>query len=165
MTSVRQIPTKKDPTKFLKAGVIEDLTGEIAYVAFHKTLFGPKENPELGCNSLIEQEKKVIMSGKLQKREEGNPQIIVESIKPVENSNIITLDFKDELPFETVMALKTVLANFKGSDPLVIIADNNGVKQRVLASSNFWLSATNDMVQTIERQFGNVLNVSINSLE
>ena len=157
LTSVRQIPTKKDPTKFLKAGVIEDLTGEIAYVAFHKTL--------QECNSLIEQEKKVIMSGKLQKREESNPQIIVESIKPVENSNIITLEFKEELPFETVMALKSILANFKGSDPLVIVADNNGIKQRILASSNFWLNATNDMVQAIERQFGNVLNISINSLE
>ena len=143
--------------KFLKAGVIEDLTGEIAYVAFHKTL--------QECNSLIEQDKKVIMSGKLQKREEGNPQIIVESIKPVENSNIITIEFKDELPFETVMALKSVMANFKGSDPLVIIADNNGIKQRILASSNFWLNATNDMVQTLERQFGNVMKISINSLE
>ena len=105
------------------------------------------------------------MSGKLQKREESNPQIIVESIKPVDNSNIITIEFNDELPFETVMALKTVLANFKGSDPLVLVADNNGIKQKVLASSNFWLNATNDMVQAIEKQFGNVLNISINSLE
>ena len=45
LTPVRQIPTKKDPTKFLKAGVIEDLTGKIEFVAFHKTL--------QVCNSLI----------------------------------------------------------------------------------------------------------------
>ena len=157
LTSVRQIPTKKDPTKFLKAGVIEDLTGEIAFVAFHKTL--------QECNSLLEQEKKVIMSGKLQKREEGNPQIIVENIKPVENSNIVSIKFKQEIPFETVIAIKDTLVKFKGSDPLVFIADNNGIETKVLASSNFWLNASNDLVQSLEKQFNQFISLSINSLE
>ena len=157
LTSVRQIPTKKDPTKFLKAGVIEDLTGKIEFVAFHKTL--------QVCNSLIEQEKKVIMSGKFQKKEEGNTQIIVESIKPVENSNIVTLSLNKDIKFETLIALKDLLANFKGSDPLVIKADNNGEQTRILVSSNFWTNASNDLTQALEKNFKEVLSVDINSLE
>ncbi len=157
LTSVRQIPTKKDPAKFLKAGVIEDLTGEIAFVAFHKTL--------QEYNTFIEQEKKVIMSGKLQKREEGTSQIIVESIKPVENSNIVTISFKKETPFEMLVAIKDTFANYRGSDPLVFKTDNNGIETRVLASSNFWLNASNELTQTLEKKFGECISVSIKSLE
>ncbi|MBE7704234.1 MAG: DNA polymerase III subunit alpha [Cyanobacteria bacterium SIG29] len=157
LTSVRQIPTKKDPTKFLKAGVIEDLTGEIAFVAFHKTL--------QNYNSLIEQEKKIIMSGKLQKKEDSSPQIIVESIKPVENSNIVTITLNKNINFETIIAIKDELVNFKGSDPLIIKADNNGTEQRVLVSPNFWTNATNDLTQNLEKKFKDLISININSLE
>ena len=136
---------------------IEDLTGKIEFVAFHKTL--------QVCNSLIEQEKKVIMSGKFQKKEEGSAQIIVESIKPVENSNIVTLSLNKDIKFETLIALKDLLANFKGSDPLVIKADNNGEQTRILVSSNFWTNASNDLTQALEKNFKEVLSVDINSLE
>ena len=157
LTSVRQIPTKKDPTKFLKAGVIEDLTGKIEFVAFHKTL--------QVCNSLIEAEKKVIMSGKFQKKEEGSAQIIVESIKPVENSNIVTISINKEFKFEKLVALKDMLANFKGSDPLIFKIDNNGEETKILVSSNFWTNASNDLTQAIERNFKEELSITISSLE
>ncbi len=157
LSSVKQIATKKDPTKFLKTGVIEDLTGEVPFVAFHKTL--------QNYNSLIETEKKVIISGRYQKREEGSTQIIIESVKPVENSNIVTLGLKKDISFETLIALKDLLANFKGSDPLVIKADNNGEETRILASSSFWINSTNDMIQSVEKQFSKVAEISVNSLE
>lgn len=157
LSSVRQIATKKDPTKFLKAGIIEDLTGEIAFVAFHKTL--------QNYNSFIEPEKKVIISGKYQKREEGNVQIIVESVKPVDNSNIVTISLNKDVPFEALIAIKDSIANFKGSDPLVFKADNNGEETKILVSSNFWINASNDMTQTLEKQFSKYINISVNSLE
>ena len=157
LSSVRQIATKKDPTKFLKAGTIEDLTGEIAFVAFHKTL--------QNYNSLLETEKKVIISGKYQKKEENNSQIIIESVKPVDNSNIVTITFKKEIPFETIIAIKDLLAQYKGTDPLVFKADNNGETTKILASSNFWLNTSNDLIQSIEKNFSDILKVEINSLE
>lgn len=157
LSSVRQIATKKDPTKFLKAGNIEDLTGEIPFVVFHKIL--------QSYNSLIESEKKVIMSGKYQKREEGQAQIIVESVKPVENSNIVTISLSSEVKFETLMAMKDILAQYKGSDPLVFKADNNGEDVKVLVSSNFWTNACNDLTQVLEKNFGDKITVSVSSLE
>lgn len=157
LSSVRQIATKKDPTKFLKAGTIEDLTGEIAFVAFHKTL--------QECNSLLEAEKKVIISGKYQKREENSAQIVIESVKPVDNSNIITVSLKKDVPFETIIALKDSLSQYKGTDPLVIKADNNGKETKILASPNFWLNASNELAQKLEKQFSAEISVSINSLD
>ena len=38
-------------------------------------------------------------------------QIIVENIKPVENSNIVTIKFKQEIPFEALIAIKDTLVN------------------------------------------------------
>lgn len=158
ISSVRQIATKKDPTKFLKAGVIEDLTGEIPFVAFHKTL--------QNYNSFIDAEKKVIISGKYQKREENSTQIIVETVKPVDNSNIVTITLKKEIPFETLIAIKDSLVNFKGTDPLVFkTTDNNGEETKILVSSNFWINATNEMVQSLEKQFSEFISISISSLE
>ena len=157
MQGIRQRTSElKDPTKFLKAGTIEDLTGEIDFVAFHKTL--------QEYNSLLEPEKKVIISGKYQKREEGSSQIVIESVKPVDNSNIITIALKKEVPFETIIAIKDSLIQYKGTDPLVFKADNNGEEKKILASPNFWLSASNDLTQKLEKQFSDFISVKINSL-
>ena len=139
----------------LKSGVIEDLTGEVPFVAFHKTLEQ--------CNSLLDTEKKVIISGKFNKREENNVQIIVESVKPVENSNIVTISFKGEMPFEKIVAMKDLLSKYRGNDPLVVKPD--GDERRILASSNFWLETSNDFGQNLERNFGDNITVSVKSLE
>lgn len=157
LTQVRQIPLKKDPTKFLKAGVIEDLTGKLEFVAFHKTL--------QEYNSFLETEKKVILSGKFQKRDEDSKQIIIESVKPVDNSNIITIEIKQEMPFEDIVKLKDLLCDFKGSDPLMfkVITDKNPVK--ILSAANFWVTASNEMVQIVEKNFKNLVAVNIKSLD
>ncbi len=157
LSFVRRAATKKDPSKFLKSGIIEDLTGEIAFVAFHQTL--------QAYNSLIEQENKVILSGKLQKREGGQLQIIVDSVKPVENSNIVTISILQDISFEKLIALKDMLATFKGSDPLVFKTNTNGEETKVLASSNFWINASNELTHNIEKNFAGDVKVSINSPE
>ena len=157
ISSVRTIQTKKDATKFLKAGVIEDLTGEIEFVAFHKTL--------QSYNTLLEAEKKVIISGKYQKKSDDISQIIVETVKPVENGNIVTLSLKNDVKFEKLISLKDTLANFKGDDPLVIKADNNGEEARILVNSSFWTHASNDLTQELNQKYSDILEVSISSLE
>ncbi len=157
LTQVRQIPLKKDPTKFLKAGVIEDLTGKLEFVAFHKTL--------QEYNSFIETEKKVIFSGKFQKREDDNSQIIVESVKPVENSNIVTITVHKEISFEEIVKLKDLLVNFKGSDPLLFNIESTEPSIRILSASNFWVNATNELTQALERNFGGIVSTSIKSLD
>lgn len=158
LSQVRQIPTKKDPTKFLKAGVIEDLTGNVEFVAFHKTL--------INYNSFIEAEKKVILSGKIQRRDEDQYNIIVDSVKPVDNSNIVTLSLKDEMRFEELVGLKDMLAHFKGSDPLVVhLKEPDGKDTRILCNSHFWVDANNELVHAVNNNFAGRVDISVKSLD
>ena len=158
LTQVRQIPTKKDPTKFLKAGVIEDLTGKVEFVAFHKTL--------IDYNSFIENEKKVILSGKIQKKDEDQYNIIVDSVKAIENSNIVTLSLLDEMKFEDLVAVKDVLARFKGGDPLVLsLKEPDGSNARILSDSHFWVESSNELIHAINNNFANRVSISVKSLD
>ena len=158
LSQVRQIPTKKDPTKFLKAGIIEDLTGKVEFVAFHKTL--------VEYNSFIDSEKKVILSGKVQRRDEDSYNIIVDSVKPVENSNIVTLSINEELPFEEIVGLKDLIVHYKGTDPLVIKTKSPEAGEvRILCASNFWVNAANEFSFAIKNNYNNKIEVSVNSLD
>lgn len=158
LSQIRQIPTRKDPTKFLKAGIIEDLTGKVEFVAFHKTL--------MEYNSFLESEKKVIISGKISKRDEDSFSVVVDSVKPVENSNIVTVSLKEDMQFEDLVSLKDMLARFKGSDPLVLKLDSpdaNGV--RVLCGSGFWVNSTNELTYALRTNYGQKIEVSVKSLD
>ena len=158
LSQVRQIPTKKDPTKFLKAGIIEDLTGKVEFVAFHKTL--------IDYNSFIETEKKVIISGKIQKRDEDQFNIVVDSVKSIDNSNIVTLLLKEEMKFEELVGLKDMLAHFKGGDPLVLnIQEQDGKNSRILSASHFWVEASNELVHAVNNNFAKKVEISIKSLD
>lgn len=158
VNSVRVIPTKKDPTKFLKSGIIEDLTGKIEFVAFNKTLEK--------CGSLIDSDKKLIMSGKFQAREEQGGQIIVENVKAIENSNIVTLNVKEEMSFEQIMSLKSLISQFKGSDPLFFSVKTPYDKEpvKIVTGSQAWVNASNDFAQKVESLYKDKITVSIDSL-
>lgn len=160
LSQVKQIPTKKDPTKFIKTGIIEDLTGNIEFIAFNKTL--------QEYNSFINSEQKAIICGKFQKRDDDRLQIVIDTVKPVENSNIVTIELP-EMSFENIVALKDTLLRYKGSDPVIFkIVQNNGTQNdkpvKVLTSSMFWVSASNDMSSELKQNFQGV-KVLINSMD
>lgn len=158
LSLVRQIPTKKDPTKFLKSGIIEDLTGKVEFVAFHKTL--------QEFNSFLESEKKVIISGKLQRRDEDQFNIIVDTVKPVENSNIVTLSIEDELAFEDMIALKDLLVRHKGTDPLVLkLKSPEANNAKILCASNFWVNSSNDLTYAIKNNYNDKIKIAVSSLD
>lgn len=152
--SMRQIPTKKDPSKFLKMGTIEDLTSKVDYVAFHKTL--------LSCGSFIENGQKVIMTGKLQRRDEQNVQIVVDSVIPVENINIVNVFVKSQdVPFETLVCFKDYLSSHKGHDPVVFHTFEE--ENKIVASSHFWVETSNDFVNEANRKFAGVFELLLES--
>ena len=172
LSSVRKIPTKKDPLKFITVGTVEDLTGSIEFVSFPKKEKKSKNKNEEESNVeaddyniYLQPEKKVIISGKFRVKDEDTIQIVVENVKPVENSNLVTLELKNELSFEKIMEIKSVLAKFKGDDPLIIKINSEKEPVKILASSNFWVKASNDLTQTMDKVFAQDLTTSINSLE
>ena len=155
--SVRLITTKQN--KFLKVGIIEDLTGTVEFVAYSEVLNQ--------YNSIIEPESKVIIAGKVQFRgdDESRASIIVENVRKVENCNIVQISLNNESKFENLVAVKDLLIKYKGGDPVIFNIGNNGSSIKVLASHNFWIQANNDLENMINSRFSPDISLSIKSLE
>ncbi|HBH19217.1 MAG TPA: hypothetical protein DDX14_09855 [Cyanobacteria bacterium UBA9579] len=157
ISSVRLITTKTN--KLLKVGTIEDLTGNVGFVAYSEVLNE--------YNSLLETEAKVILAGKTQFRgdEETTVSIILNSVKPVDNCNIVNLYFNEDCKFEDIVAVKDLLLQHKGSDPIILNVGSNGNKLKMLAASNYWVQTTNELQNKITSQFRDKVSLSIKSLD
>src|SRR5574344_249833 len=155
ITAARQIPTKKDPTKFIMFLTLEDLTGKVELVAFNKIINEYKE--------FLQTEQKVIISGKVQHREEDQTSVLIDSVKPVENSNLVTITVKEELKYEELCAIKNILAEHHGSDPVLFnVLETN---DKILTASIFWVASSNDLVNNLKKNFPDKIDVTIKSMD
>ena len=159
VTATRQIPTKKDPSKFLRFVTLEDLTGKVDCVCFHKKLM------EFG--ELLIQDNKVVITGKVQHRgEEGAVSVLIDNVKSVENSNIVTLELKRDVKYEELCGIKNILAKHHGDDPVMFkMPPIDGYSTKILTAPIFWVSSTNDLVSHMQQVFPNTMNVTIRSLD
>jgi DNA polymerase-3 subunit alpha len=157
ITTAKQIPTKKDPSKFIKFITVEDLSGKIEVVVFNKKL--------VEFDSFLQSEQKVIISGKVSRRDEGSISILLETAKPVENSNIFTLELLEEITYEELVALKDILVRYNGSDPVIIKVSSGEDDVRIISSSIFWVNSSNDLVSTINKNFSKKVAIDIKSLD
>ena len=158
ITSSKQIPTKKDPTKFIKFCTVEDLTGKVETIAFNTKL------AEYG--TFLQNEQRVIISGKISRRtEEEPPVIIVDTVKTVDNSNIFTIELLDEIKFEELVMLKNTLCKNAGSDPVAFKIKDDSGEHKVLTASMFWVNSSNDLVNTLKHEFKDRIDIDIRSLD
>jgi hypothetical protein len=105
------------------------------------------------------------MSAKIQKRDEDQFNIIVDSVKSVDNSNIVTITIKEEMSFEELVSMKDMLARFRGGDPLVLKIKEDNKDTKILSSSHFWVTASNELVQAVTNNFSQKVDISIKSLD
>ena len=151
ISSVRLITTKTG--KMLKVGTIEDLTGTVEFVAYSEILnkFG----------EFLEPESKVIIGGKLQHRgdEEISVSVMINNVSKVENCNIVNINLSEGMKFEEVIALKDLLISHKGTDPVVFNIGDNGIAVKILASSNYWVQANNDLQNIIKNHFNSDIEI------
>ena len=158
VTTMRQIPTKKDPTKFIRFLTIEDLSGKIEAIAFNGKI------AEYG--DILQSEQRVIISGKVNRRSDDEPpSIIVETVKTVDNSNIFTITLLDDFKFEEVVLLKNILCQHSGSDPVMFKLKDFDDDVKILAASIFWVESTNDLVNQLKKQFPNRLEIDVSSMD
>ena len=158
VTTMRQIPTKKDPTKFIRFLTIEDLSGKIEAIAFNGKI------AEYG--DILQSEQRVIISGKVNRRSDDEPpSIIVETVKTVDNSNIFTITLLDDFRFEEVVLLKNILCQHSGSDPVMFKLKDLDEDVKILTASIFWVESTNDLVNQLKKQFPNRLEIDISSMD
>ncbi len=154
ITAARQIPTKKDPTKFIKFVTVEDLSGKVEGVCFHRQL--------AEYSPMLEVDQRVIISGKVNRRNDDEPaSIIIDSVRPVDNCNLFKVRLSGGFEFEELAALKNILCNFQGNDPVVLSADNT----QILATSALWVNSSNDLVSHIQKQFPNRVEIEVESLD
>ena len=65
-----------------------------------------------------------------------------------------------------MVKFKDYITTYKGSDPLVIkLKDNNDKETKILASSAFWLNASNEMVNDLKNKYKNDIEINIKSLD
>lgn len=157
ISSLRLLTTKTN--KMLKVGQLEDLTGSVDFVAYSETLNK--------FNTLLEPEHKVILGGKIQHRgdEEITISIIINEVKQVENCNIVNINIEENSKFEDIMMLKDLMSQYKGSDPVVFNINNSESSLKILAASNFWINACNDLCREINNRFKDKVELDICSLD
>lgn len=158
VTATRQIPTKKDPSKFLRFVTLEDLTGKVDCVCFHKKLV------EYG--DILQPDNRIIVTGRLQHRGEDQLSVVIETVKSIDNSNMVTVSLNDEMKYEELFGLKNILARHHGDDPVMIkLPEEDGYSTRIMTSPIFWVKTTNDLVNNLKHSFPNRVDVQIDSLE
>lgn len=158
VTSVKQIPTKKDPSKFIRFITIEDLTGKVDAIAFNSKI------AEYG--DFMQPEQRIIVSGKISRRSDDEPPaILIDSVKPVDNSNIFNIKLNDDFKFEELVFLKNKLCEHQGSDPVMLTVDDDGVEAKILTASMFWVDASNELVNSLNKLFNDRITIDIRSLD
>ncbi len=160
LSQIVQKPTKKDPSKFIKTGQIEDLTGRIGIVAFPKVVetFG----------ALIESEHKAILKAKVNIRDEEINLSIIE-VKPIEQVNLVTLHFLQEFAAEENILLKEMLAKHKGENPVVIDFEapdefNNLKRFEMLTNNHLWVNIDEPIEKELLATFKDKIEVEIRAL-
>ncbi len=161
LSQVIQKSTKKDPTKFIKTGVIEDLTNRIGFVVF------PKVVEKYGA--LIESEQKVILKAKVSIRDE-EINLQVNEVKPITEVNLVKIKFLKELENEENVFLKELLSKYKGENPVVIefkAPDEFDTIQdyQMLTSNHLWVDVNSNIQKEIESSFKEKIEVEINALK
>ncbi len=157
VTSARQIPYKKDPSKFLKVITIEDLSGKIDATCFHQKIGE--------FNDFMQPDNKIIITGKVSYRNGEEPNIIIDDVKPVDNANIFMISINDDIPYEELVAMKDILAKYPGADPVVIKVKDEDSEVKIASAPTFWVNATNDLEHAVKRFIPSKIDVEIKSIE
>ena len=158
ITAVKQIPTKKDPTKFIRFITVEDLSGKIEVIAFNGKI------QEYG--DYLQNEQRVIISGKVNRRSDDEPpSLIVETVKTVDNSNIFTISLIDDFKFEEIVLLKNILCQYSGSDPVTFKLKDFDNDVKILTSSLFWVNSSNELINKLNKAFSERLKIDVRSMD
>ena len=158
ITAVKQIPTKKDPTKFIRFITVEDLSGKIEVIAFNGKI------QEYG--DYLQNEQRVIISGKVNRRSDDEPpSLIVETVKTVDNSNIFTISLIDDFKFEEIVLLKNLLCQYSGADPVTFKLKDLDNDVKILTSSLFWVNSSNDLINKLNKAFSNRIEIDVRSMD
>ncbi len=162
LTQIVQKAKKSDPTKFLKMGVIEDLTGRINIIAFSSVV------EKYGA--LIENEQKVVIKAKVNIRDGEEISLAVKEVKPIEEVNLVTIKMLQDFEAEENILLKELLVKHKGQNPVIIDFEApdefNGKKRyQLLTSNHLWVNIDNNIEKELSQIFKDKMEISVRHLK
>lgn len=145
LISVNQKVTKNNT---LMAFVqLEDLTGTIEVIVFPKILEKFRNN--------IEQDKLVVIKGRISIREDEPPKLICESISRLEKVNgdkiYIQIESKNNIN-DVKFNLKNCTLAKKGNTPIYLYVKQE--KKYYRLSSEFWTESNSELIEELKKSFG-----------
>ena len=90
---------------------------------------------------------------------------MVENVKPVDNSNIFTIELLDDLKYEELFYLKQLLCEYKGSDPVMLKLHDDTGEVKVLTAAMFWVDTSNNLINTLKNKFNDRVQVTVKSMD
>ena len=144
ITGVKKMITKKgDQMAFL---TVEDLTGQIEVVVFPRTFEACRQN--------LEVDRIVIMRGKLDLKEEGNPKLIAESVIPLDQDVpmikvVIPSGYTDN---EGLEKFREIAKQHLGETPVAIMVTDSGRKYKL--KYDLWVDCTPEFYNKMYSAFG-----------
>lgn len=126
---------------------LEDLSGMMELVVFPKTLEK--------CNSLIHEDLMVVVKGRLSFKEDEEPKLLCEEIKPLENVNsdkvYIKVDDKEKA-MAIGKALKVLVEPYKGDSAVYIFAAKE--RQSFRMNREAWVDINTEVISILKEKFG-----------
>ena len=162
LSKVVSKPTRKDPSKILKIGTIEDLSGgRVEFISF------PKMTEQFG--SILANDEKVILTGRINIREGNEINIAVTEVQPVQNVNLVTIKMLQKFEFEENEYLKELLSKYGGNSPVVIDFEdpeslNPDKRVQILAGKKLWVNPDSALKENIDKAFKGKLELSVKTL-
>lgn len=162
LSQVISKPTRKDPSKILKIGTIEDLSGgRVEFVSF------PKITEQYG--TILNNDEKVILTGRVNIREGGEINIAVLEVQPIQNVNLVTIKMLEHFEFEENEYLKSLLSKYGGTSPVVIDFEdpeslNFDKRVQILANKRLWVNPDSELQNEVNEAFKGKLELSVKSL-
>ena len=163
LSKVVSKPTRKDPSKILKIGTIEDLSGaRVEFISF------PKITEQFG--EILANDEKVLLTGKVNLREDSDEiNIIVNEVQPIQNVDLVTIKMLEKFKFEENEYLKELLSKYKGQNPVIIDfedpdADTTDNRVQILANKRLWVNPSNELEEDIKKAFKNKIEFSVKNL-
>ena len=115
---------------------------------------------------ILETDNRVVITGKLQHRGEDQLSVVIDDVKSVDNSNIVTISLLDEVKYEELCGIKNILAKHHGDDPVMIkMPEVDGYSSKIMTAPLFWVHSTNDLVRLLKDLFPDKVDVQIDSLD
>lgn len=149
ITSVRIKATRNN--SIMAFAVLEDMYGSIEMLIFPKILEK--------FNKLVQEDNLVLVTGRLNIREEETPKLLVENMQPLKkfNSSKLYLRIPSGRYNELVPEIKLLLMSSKGITPVYLcVEDENTSRKNVrVASKDLWVSINRDLIDKLSHMLGN----------